>query len=124
MRSLPHGGTRLAIGDLNGDGAPDLAFTSIDEPANADVTILLNHGDGTFPVIATVPVGQSNYGCNLALTSEDSPPKGHPARSGEVAGAGVCRSARTGPRVVVHRGAPGRTSDPRMPSAVSESTAG
>jgi hypothetical protein len=58
--TVPHVGTSLAMRDLNGDGAPDLAYTTVDDPVGAEVTILLNHGDGTFPTITSIPVGQSS----------------------------------------------------------------
>ncbi len=40
----------LAIGDLNGDGKPDLAVTagSTNDSSVSSVKVLLNHGDGTF----------------------------------------------------------------------------
>ena len=46
--ATPTGGhytTRIAVGDYNGDGIPDLAVASIDDYS---VTILLGNGDGTF----------------------------------------------------------------------------
>lgn len=36
----------VVTGDFNGDGQPDIATADASEPA---VTILFNHGDGTFP---------------------------------------------------------------------------
>jgi len=49
--SAPAGASGIAIGDLNGDGHPDLVFTDqFAHPYNGPglVTILLGNGDGTF----------------------------------------------------------------------------
>jgi hypothetical protein len=42
----------VAVGDFNGDGIPDLAVASV---VQANVTILLGNGDGTFNAVATQP---------------------------------------------------------------------
>ena len=43
----------VAIGDLNGDGSPDLAAANY---ASEDISILLNNGDGTFQTVVSYPV--------------------------------------------------------------------
>ncbi|HLJ93731.1 MAG TPA: VCBS repeat-containing protein [Gemmataceae bacterium] len=49
----------LAVGDFNGDGAPDLvvANTGILVVADQTVSVLLNHGDGTFQAAQNYAVG-------------------------------------------------------------------
>ncbi len=46
----------VAIGDLNGDGSPDLAAANY---ASEDISILLNNGDGTFQDAEVYWVGKS-----------------------------------------------------------------
>jgi hypothetical protein len=46
----------LAVGDLNGDGKPDLAFQSNDTTGGG-ISILLNNGTGTFGTATYYPVG-------------------------------------------------------------------
>ena len=48
----------MAIGDLNGDGKPDLAVA--DAGAN-EVTVLLGKGDGTFQAAQNFPTGILSY---------------------------------------------------------------
>ncbi len=38
----------IALGDFNGDHAPDIAVNVIDSSEHQNVDVLLNHGDGTF----------------------------------------------------------------------------
>jgi len=49
---------QIAAGDLNGDGAPDLAVVIGDV---GRLTFLLNKGDGTFPSSVTLPTPEFNH---------------------------------------------------------------
>ncbi len=51
---LDAGPYHIVTGDLNGDGMPDLALVS---HANDGVSVLLNHGDGTFEPSVDYPAG-------------------------------------------------------------------
>lgn len=53
-----HAPIRLAVGDVNGDGIPDIVTVNL---ANNDITILLG-GKGTFTRAATIAVGNKPYG--------------------------------------------------------------
>ena len=44
----------MAIGDLNGDGRPDLAGSTLTDPCSA-VAVLLNQGSGVFGAPSYVP---------------------------------------------------------------------
>src|SRR5215472_8616026 len=70
----PPGGTpvRIAAGDLNGDGCPDLAVAD-GSASNADV--LLNNGDGTFQPVVQYPIGGGLAQClTIADLNSDGKP--------------------------------------------------
>jgi hypothetical protein len=60
LPGAPHG---LAVGDLNGDGSPDLVVT---HDATASVTVLMNSGRGSFRVGNTYSAGTNANGVALA----------------------------------------------------------
>ena len=66
----------LVLGDLNGDGKPDVVFanTAADgEPGGNSISVLLGNGDGTFTESGDFPVnGTRPEGLALALINEDS----------------------------------------------------
>jgi len=62
-----HAPTRLAIGDVNGDGIPDVVTNNL---ASNDITILLS-GKGTFTRAATIVVGGGPYGLALGDLNGD-----------------------------------------------------
>jgi len=47
----------IAAGDFNGDGKPDLVVADIGGPAGANLSVLLNKGDGTGTFLPAVPYG-------------------------------------------------------------------
>ena len=59
--------TSLAVGDLNGDGLPDLALAHYD----GNLGILLGNGNGTFQAEKSATVGLVQYGYNKELTLND-----------------------------------------------------
>ncbi len=62
MGGLQHGWPiSIAVADLNGDGAPDIAITSTDSYA----AVYLNQGGGTFAPEARYPVGNSSTSGNV-----------------------------------------------------------
>jgi hypothetical protein len=46
----------FATGDFNGDGQPDIAFTSPGTPTSVNLIILLNNGSGLPPTSSTIPL--------------------------------------------------------------------
>src|SRR6266404_3572480 len=62
-----HSPVRLAIGDVNGDGVPDIVTVNL---AGNDVTILLG-GKGTFTRAATIAVGNKPYGVAIGDLNGD-----------------------------------------------------
>jgi len=67
-------GHRLAVGDINGDGNQDLLQLGV-SIHNADVSLALGHGDGTFSALQQLPVSGINVAAitrDLALDSRQS----------------------------------------------------
>ena len=62
---------RVAIGDFNGDGHPDLAVAN---RGSGTVSVLLAKGDGTFGAQTTYPVGSGPFG----VATGDFNGDGHP----------------------------------------------
>ena len=58
--------TSVAIGDLDGDGDPDLAVANGDSD---DISVLLNAGDGTF--VTDVTYGAGDYPRSVAIGDLD-----------------------------------------------------
>jgi hypothetical protein len=56
----------VAIGDLDGDGKPDLAVANLADSNPADVAVLHGKGDGTFTYLASLPTGSQAYDVRLA----------------------------------------------------------
>jgi uncharacterized protein (TIGR03437 family) len=62
----------IAAGDLNGDGALDLAVTSqANNPSNGAVTVLLGNGDGTFRAAPGLETGSTAQNCSIADLNGD-----------------------------------------------------
>jgi hypothetical protein len=64
---LPTGGTTpfgVAVGDLNGDGKPDLVVVNVDQE---NVAVLLGNGDGTFRAPVTYDLGTDATRPQMAL---------------------------------------------------------
>jgi FG-GAP-like repeat/FG-GAP repeat len=65
------GAAGIAIGDLNGDGHPDVATANT---ISGTVSVLLNHGDGTFSAAASYPSGDSPWKVVVADLNGDRAP--------------------------------------------------
>lgn len=63
----------VAIGDLNGDGIPDLVVPDMNSgaPEPGNVTILLGNGDGTFKPAGTLQVGAVPYSAAITDLNGD-----------------------------------------------------
>jgi hypothetical protein len=72
-RDYPSGAgpVSIAVGDLNGDGKPDLATANTDA---GSVTVLLNGGDGSFRVSRDYATGDSTASVAIADLNGDSAP--------------------------------------------------
>jgi outer membrane protein assembly factor BamB len=68
------GASYVAIGDLNGDGKPDLAVSDSDAYAPGTVSVLIGNGDGTFQPASAYPVGQSSGTVAIADLNGDGNP--------------------------------------------------
>ena len=67
----------VAIGDLNGDGKPDLVvanFFSPDINTPATISVLLGNGDGTFQPQTTYPAGLNAYSVAIGDFNRDGKP--------------------------------------------------
>ena len=62
---VSHVPTAVAVADLNGDGAPDLAVTCLTDK-DSIVNVMLNQGDGTFAASVAYPTGKSSDGQGAA----------------------------------------------------------
>ena len=60
-----------AIGDLNGDGKPDIAVANSDTDT---VSVLLNRGDGTFEPKVDYPTGSAPISVAVADLNADGKP--------------------------------------------------
>lgn len=64
--------TEVALGDLNGDGKPDIVVSNTYMSNN--IGVLLGNGDGTFQPVVTYPAGGSPYSVVIADVNADSKP--------------------------------------------------
>jgi hypothetical protein len=68
----------IAMGDFNGDGAPDLAVTSAPQFTNVNggkLAVLLNNGHGTFQTPVIYPTGgRDAYSVAVAKLNQDGKP--------------------------------------------------
>jgi len=61
----------VAIGDLNGDGKPDLATANFGFDTLGTVSVLLGMGDGTFGVHTDFPTGDAPYSVAIGDLNRD-----------------------------------------------------
>src|SRR5437763_1122029 len=59
----------VAIGELNGDAAPDLVVANV---GSDDVSVLLGNGDGTFAPAASVAVGSQPVSVGIGRLNGDA----------------------------------------------------
>jgi len=65
------GPVAVAVGDLNGDGKPDLATADY---YDSTTSVLLSNGDGTFKRFTTFPVGSAPYSVAISDFNGDGKP--------------------------------------------------
>src|SRR5437867_3084843 len=61
----------MAVGDVNGDGRPDLAVANVN---SGDVSVLLGNGDGTFQPALTFAAGYAPYSVAVGDFNGDGRP--------------------------------------------------
>jgi hypothetical protein len=77
----------VALGDLNGDGKPDLATANSGDYTNANtVSVLLGRGDGSFRAKREYVVGRGPYSLAIGDLNGDGNPDLATSHHGEVAG--------------------------------------
>src|SRR5206468_12044660 len=69
----------VAVGDLNGDGLPDLAILHGNPNGNGSVEVLLRNPDGTYSTSTSYDVGQGSTRISLAHLSGTTYANGLPA---------------------------------------------
>ena len=82
----------MSIGDLDGDGAPDLAVANQGD----DVSVLLGAGDGTFAPQQRFAAGTSRRPCRSG-TSTATAPRTSPSPTGQATTSRCCWAWATGP---------------------------
>ena len=76
------GATSVAIGDLNGDGKPDLVTANAGPTANF-VSVLINRGDGTFQARLDYATGPGPYSVAIGDLNGDGKPDLATANDGD-----------------------------------------
>ncbi|MHB8645233.1 MAG: FG-GAP repeat domain-containing protein [Thermomicrobiales bacterium] len=67
-------GAAVKLGDLNGDGKPDIATTTTLAPDATQIAVLLNHGDGTFAAATLYTVGSGPVAIAIGDVNGDGKP--------------------------------------------------
>lgn len=66
---IPGSISDVAVGDLNGDAAPDLVFAK--QSAFSDATVLLGVGDGTFTIAPSIALGKEQWRVEIGDLNQD-----------------------------------------------------